>query len=327
MKTRILQILRNAQGYVSGQELCEELGVSRTAVWKSINKLKEEGYGIEAVQNKGYCILSCPDVVTKSEIVSRLSTRWAGRTVYYYGSTDSTNNQAKREAENGAAHGSLVVAETQSAGKGRRGRSWSSPAGTGIFMSLILKPAMRPEYVSTLTLVAALATAKAIEKEGISPLIKWPNDLVVNGKKVTGILTEMSTELEQIHYIVVGVGINVNMDALPAEISETATSLRIESGRSLSRAGLIVAFLQYFEEDFEKFEKTGDMSLLLEDYNKRLVNRDHTVKILNPSDPEKEYTGTALGINERGALLVERNGRTEMVLSGEVSVRGVYGYV
>ena len=327
MKTRILQILRNAQGYVSGQELCEELGVSRTAVWKSINKLKEEGYGIEAVQNKGYCILSCPDVVTKSEILSRLSTRWAGRTVYYYESTDSTNNQAKREAEKGAAHGSLVVAEAQSAGKGRRGRSWTSPAGTGIFMSLILKPAMRPEYVSTLTLVAALATAKAIEKELFSPLIKWPNDLVVNGKKVTGILTEMSTELDQIHYIVVGVGINVNMDNLPAEISETATSLRIESGRSVSRAGLIVAFLQYFEEDFEKFEKTGDMSLLLKDYNRRLVNRDHMVKILNPSAPEKEYTGTALGINERGALLVERDGRTETVMSGEVSVRGVYGYV
>lgn len=325
MKTCILQILRNAQEYVSGQELCERLGVSRTAVWKTIKKLKEEGYGIEAVQNKGYRIFSYPDVVTESEIASRLDTKWAGRTVLHFDKTDSTNDQAKREAERGAAHGTLVVADTQSAGKGRRGRSWSSPAGTGIFMSLILKPELRPEYASMLTLVTALSAAEAIEETtGLAPMIKWPNDLVVNKKKVIGILTEMSTEMEQIHYIVIGIGINVNMETLPPELSETATSLKIEAGRKFSRANLIEAFLGYFEENYEKFEETCDLSLLADEYNRRLINRGKTVKVL---DPAGEYTAKALGANEKGGLLIEREGRMEVITSGEVSVRGVYGYV
>ncbi len=326
MKTQILRILRNASDHVSGQELCEKLGVSRTAVWKTINKLKDEGYEIEAVQNKGYRIVTYPDVVTESEIMSRLTTKWAGQQVLYFDETDSTNNQAKLAAENGALHGTLAVAEQQSAGKGRRGRSWSSPRGTGIFMSLLLKPDLRPEYASMLTLVAALSVSRALEEvTELTPMIKWPNDLVVNKKKVTGILTEMSAELEQIYYVVIGIGINVNMEELPAEIKETATSLCMEAGRKFSRSALIAAFLKNFEADFEKFEKTSDLSILIEEYNQRLINRGNIVRVL---DPAGEYTGKAIGINEMGGLLVEREDHSiQVITSGEVSVRGVYGYV
>ena len=325
MKTRILKILRNYPDYISGQELCESIGVSRTAVWKIINKLKEEGYQIEAVQNRGYHMVSCPDIVTESEIVSRLSKKWAGKKILYFNEVDSTNNQAKREAENGAAHGTLVVADSQSAGKGRRGRSWSSPVGTGVFMSLILKPELHPEYASMLTLVVALATARALEEiTGLSAMIKWPNDIVVNKKKVVGILTEMSTEMESIHYVVAGVGINVNMDKLPEEINKTATSLRIELGKPTNRAVLIEAFLRYFEEYYEKFERDKDLSNLMVPYNERLINKGNMVKILGTNE---EYVGKALGINKRGGLLVERENGIEMITSGEVSVRGVYGYV
>lgn len=326
MKSRILQILRNASEYVSGQELCETLGVSRTAVWKVINKLKEEGYEIEAVQNRGYRILAYPDVITDSEIESRLDTGWAGSRVLYFEETDSTNNQAKRSAEEGAPHGTLVVAERQSAGKGRRGKSWSSPQGSGIFMSLLLKPELSPEYASMLTLVTALSVSKAVEEvTGLKAMIKWPNDLVLNRKKITGILTEMSAELEQIHYVVIGIGINVNMEELPKEIRETATSLWLESGKRTSRAELIAAFLRCFEKDYEQFIRTEDVSLLMEEYNARLINRNKEVRIM---DPAGEYGGIALGIDEKGHLLVERENRgLEKITSGEVSVRGVYGYV
>lgn len=264
--------------------------------------------------------------MTAEEWAGQLSTHWAGRQVIYLAETDSTNNQAKRLAEEGTVHGTLVVAEQQSAGKGRRGRSWSSPPGTGIFMSLVLKPELKPECASMVTLVAALSVSRALEEvTGLKPMIKWPNDLVLNKKKVTGILTEMSAEPGKIQYIVVGIGINVNMTEFPAELKDMATSLRLEAGRQISREELTAAFLKCFEEDFEQYEKTSDLSLLLEEYNKRLINRGNEVRIL---DPAGEYSGKALGINEKGGLMVERENRhIEVITSGEVSVRGVYGYV
>lgn len=265
----------------------------------------------------------------ENEIESLLSTRWAGSRIFYFKETDSTNNQAKSLAAAGAEHGALVLADRQTAGKGRLGRSWTSPAGTGIFMSLILRPEFKPEHASMLTLVAALAAAGAVQEiTGLAAGIKWPNDLVVNKKKVTGILTEMSAEVGQIHYIVVGVGINVNMTQFPEEIRETATSLCLETGQSADRAALIAAFLKHFEAEYEKFGQTEDLSLLQEDYNMRLVNRNREVQILDAAHPEGGYRGRALGIDAMGGLLIEReNHEIEAITSGEVSVRGVYGYV
>lgn len=326
MKTKILQKLKETEGYISGQELCDALGISRTAVWKYMNKLKEEGYQIEAVPNKGYHLLYVPDVFTESEIKSRLSTEWAGKEIVCYEMVDSTNNVAKTAAEQGGLHGTLFLAEQQSSGKGRRGRSWVSPPGTGIWMTILLRPQLEPSQASMLTLVAALSISRAIEKEtGLRAQIKWPNDVVVNGKKVCGILTEMSAEMEWIHYVVIGIGTNANLEKFPKELQEKATSLRIEGGKVVERVPIVCAFLSYFEMDYENFIKEQNLSRLLEDYNNRLVNCGREVRIL---DPKGEYTGTAKGIDLSGALIVEKEkGEIVQITSGEVSVRGIYGYV
>lgn len=326
MKTRILQTLKETEGYVSGQELCDRLGISRTAVWKYMKKLKEEGYQIEAVPNKGYQLLLVPDVLTESEMKSRLITKWAGREISCYEKVDSTNHAAKNAAEQGGLHGALFLAEQQTAGKGRRGRGWISPSGTGIWMTILLRPQFEPSCASMLTLVAALSVSKAIEKEtGLFAPIKWPNDITVNGKKVCGILTEMSAEMEWIHYVVIGIGINVNIEEFPKELQDTATSLKRECGREVERAPLISTFLSEFEHDYETFMESQNLSGLMKQYNQRLVNCEREVRIL---DPLGEYTGIAEGIDMQGALLV-RKGKGEIVriTSGEVSVRGIYGYV
>ena len=326
MKGEILKLLKETDGYVSGQELCRRFGVSRTAVWKVINQLKEEGYEIEAVRNRGYALKGAGDVLSEAELLSCLETEWAGGRIVYFDATDSTNAQAKRLAEAHAPHGTLVVSDRQDGGKGRRGRSWASPSGVGIWMSLILRPEIAPSSASMLTLAAALAVREGIREEtGLSPLIKWPNDLVLNGKKICGILTEMSTELMEIQYVITGIGINVNQREFPPEIRDTATSLSLEAGRSFRRSSLIAAILKAFEKDYTAFLKTGDLSLLLEEYNACLVNRGKEVCILDPSG---EYRAVAEGIDESGSLLVTLpDGTRREIISGEVSVRGIYGYV
>lgn len=228
MKSEILHILRSQDGYVSGQELCERFGVSRTAVWKTINQLKEEGYEIEAVPNKGYHITACPDVVSAEEVKSLLETRWAGQNIAYFSAVDSTNNKAKRMAEEGAPHGTLVIADEQTGGRGRRGRSWNTIPGAAIAMTLVIRPELPPERASMVTLLMGMAVASGCrELLGLPVGIKWPNDAVLDGKKICGILTEMSMEMDAINYLVIGTGINVNMDEFPEEISQVATSLSL----------------------------------------------------------------------------------------------------
>ena len=328
-KSDILALLRNSKDYVSGQQLCAQFGVSRTAVWKAINQLKEDGYQIEAVSHKGYRLLESPDILSESEILSRLTTDWAGRTLHYFNVTGSTNIDAKRYAEEGEPHGTTVVANMQSAGRGRRGRLWQSPAGSAIYMTIMLKPQFVPDKASMLTLVMALSVADAIvEVTGLSAGIKWPNDIVVNKKKVCGILTEMNAELDYIQYVVIGVGINVNNNSpeeFPEEIRKTATSLKIESGMQISRAALLERVLAYFEKNYNIFTQSLDLSALMEAYDARLLNLNAEVRVL---DPKGEYTGIARGINPAGELLVEKeNGEVVPVYAGEVSVRGLYGYI
>lgn len=330
MKEEILKLLRGTQGYVSGQEICSRLGVSRTAVWKAINQLKEDGYQIDAVQNRGYRLNlnQMPDVLSTAELASRMQTEWAGRRVYYEKTVDSTNNWAKRLADGAGdlPHGALAVAEQQTAGKGRRGRQWDSPAGQAVFMSLILKPDMLPASASMLTLVAALAVNRGILKAcGLPTLIKWPNDIVANGKKVCGILTEMSTELDYINYVVAGIGINVNNRQFPPDLADKASSLLLETGREHNRASLICAVMEAFEGLYGELIKTGDLSRLRDEYNQSMVNLDRQVRVLSPG---REFEGTARGITAGGELMVEReDGTAALISSGEVSVRGIYGYV
>lgn len=325
MKLELLAALRKTKGYVSGQELCKTLGVSRTAIWKGMQKLKAEGYQIEAISNKGYRLVESPDVLSAEELYSIRKTAWAGERIVCYDETDSTNIQAKRLAEEGAVHGTLVVAEQQQAGKGRRGRSWESPKGSGIFMTLLLRPKVKPEDASMLTLVAAVAVAKAIRILYELPAeIKWPNDIVLNGRKICGILTEMSTEIEVINYVVVGIGINVSNRKFPEELALVATSLALESERKIHRAELIETVWEQFEYYYNIFVKKQDLSDIQEEYNEFLVSRDRQVNILDPKEP---FTGVAKGITRRGELMVETEGEIRLVSSGEVSVRGIYGYV
>lgn len=331
-KSDILTLLRNSKDYVSGQQLCDQFGVSRTAVWKVINQLKEEGYEIESVPRKGYRLVETPkDILSKSEIASRLHTKWAGRKLYYLESTGSTNTDAKRLAEEGEPHGTTIVANMQTAGKGRRGRTWQSPAGANTYFTILLKPDFSPDKASMLTLVMALSVAEAIEEiTGLKADIKWPNDIVVHKKKVVGMLTEMSTtpEMDEIQYVVIGVGTNVNYDSpedFPEELRPTATSLRMEAGHLINRAALTERMLARFEVNYEKFEETLDLSGLMDSYEKHLINVGAQVRVL---DPAGEYTGISRGINAVGELLVEKeNGETINVYAGEVSVRGLYGYV
>lgn len=326
MKTEILKCLKEADGYVSGQELCGRMGVSRTAVWKVIRQLQMEGYEIRAVQNRGYCLIESGDVLSEAELKSVIKTQWAGQNLTYLEKVDSTNNEARRLAEQGAPNGALVVAELQTAGKGRRGRSWTSPPGTGIWMSLLLRPDFAPEHASMLTLVAAMAVETGVgEMTGLDCQIKWPNDIVLNGKKICGILTEMSTEEDCIRHVVVGIGINVNIREFPEEIGRTATSLAIVSGKEVRRAPLVDAVLRAWEKYYACYRETLDMSALRETYNARLVNCGREVRVLAPKG---EYSGISHGINDGGELLVEtEDGELREVMSGEVSVRGVYGYV
>lgn len=325
MKAEILRMLRETEGFVSGQELCNKFGVSRTAVWKAVNQLKEAGYEIEAAQNKGYHLLSVPDVMDQVELESIRATEWAGCEIHYFDSIDSTNTKAKELAEEGHPAGTLVVADQQVSGKGRRGRAWESPHGTGIFMTLLLKPDINPNNASMLTLVAAMATAGAISRvTGENAQIKWPNDIVIDGKKICGILTEMSAQFDYINHIVIGIGINVHNEEFPEEIRETAGSLLLSCGKRFHRADLIEAFLEKFEKYYAVYLETEDMEGLYKEYNLMLVNMGRQVKVLDPKEP---FEGKAMGITKKGELIVDTWESRKLVSSGEVSVRGIYGYV
>lgn len=325
MKREILQILRQEDCYVSGQDLCRRFGVSRTAVWKAINQLKEEGYEIRAVHNKGYHIVGAPDVISAEEVGSLLDTEWAGAGICYERTVDSTNNRAKRLAEEGAPHGTLVLADEQTQGKGRRGRSWMTPTGTNISMTLLIRPRIRPEKASMLTLVMGMAVAAACrELFDLDVKIKWPNDIVAGARKLCGILTEMSTEMNVINYLVIGVGINANTEEFPPQLSEVASSLRMELGKKVKRAEVICCCLKQFEKYYRIFMEKEDLSDLREEYEGRLAGYGCQVRVLAPGN---EYIGVSRGINERGELLVEReDGTLEAVYAGEVSIRGICGY-
>lgn len=319
-------MLRESETYVSGQQICEKFGVSRTAVWKAVNQLKEEGYEVEAVRNRGYHIVDSPDVITAEELKSQIDTQWAGQHICYYEETDSTNIRAKQLGEEGMPHGTLAVADRQSAGRGRRGRGWETPKGCSICMSILLRPEIPPVKAPMLTLVMAQSVAEGLkEATGVDVQIKWPNDIILNKKKLVGILTEMSTEIDYINHVVIGVGINVNMTDFPEELKEKATSLKIEMGHSLKRSPIIAAVMRSFEKNYAFFLEAGDLKPIQKAYNNLLVNREKEVRILGAKE---EYNAFALGINEDGELLVRReDGTVEAIFAGEVSVRGIYGYV
>ncbi len=327
MKERILELLQG-RGFVSGQKISEQLGVSRTAVWKYINALRKEGYELESVTRKGYRLLKSPDVLTRERLAGLLKPDLLTGDLCCYDSIDSTNEEAKRKSREGAPDDSLYVADVQTRGKGRRGRSWKSPGGSDIFFSLLLKPDIPMESASMVTLVAAYAavlTAQKYAREACH--IKWPNDIVLHGKKICGILTEMSTEMNQIDAVIVGVGVNLNRTDFEPEIQDMAGSILSESGRSVNRGEFLRDFIKEFNRVYQEFLDRGDLSFLRPAYNSRLINVNRQVRIIRPPSLG-DMTGTALGINDRGELLVrDAEGGLHEIRSGEVSVRGLYGYV
>ena len=249
----------------------------------------------------------------------------AGKKTHALWEVDSTNLWAQRSSDEGADHGSLFIAEYQSAGRGSRGRSWEAGEGEAAMMSLLLKPHFAPQIASMLTLVMGLSVARAVRLRSLEAGIKWPNDVVVSRKKIAGILTEMRLAGDQIRDVVIGVGINVNTPHFPPELEDKATSLFLEAGILFDRGCLMADIMEEFETAYGKFEKTHDLSLLKEEYEAILVNREEEVKVLDPTAP---YTGTARGIDRLGRLMVELpDGSLRSVNAGEVSVRGLYTYV
>ena len=319
---RILELLRRQEGFLSGEDIGRELSITRAAVWKGIKKLQEEGYEIEAVTNRGYRLTNPETMYNKRELEQGLKTKTMGQSIYFYEETDTTNNRARELALEGAPEGTLVVAEKQTAGRGRRGKVWESPLGTGIWMSLVLRPQIMPAEASVLTLLCGLATAEAIEAEtGLSAGIKWPNDILINGKKAVGILTEMDCEMSEVHFVIPGIGINVNTASFPPEIAEIATSLYLECGKTVSRRRLVHRVLERLEEHYETFLRTGSFAAMLEDYRKHCITLGKEVHVLG----REPFFAEALDITPEGELLVRRadNGKEEVVFSGEVSIRGV----
>lgn len=326
LKNEVLKILLSNKSHVSGQNISKYLGVSRTAIWKAVSTLKKDGYNIESVNNKGYLLLNKNETLSRVEIEQCINAYnySSPPKIIYLNEVDSTNNYAKKVSDSLNAD-FLVVSDMQTLGKGRLGRSWDSPSGSSIFMSLCIKPDIAIEKASIITLVMAVSLCEAIEEiYSIEPLIKWPNDIVFNSKKISGILTEMSSDMDGIKYIISGVGINVNNKDFPDNIKETASSLFLETGILMDRARLIASTVYHFYNNFNIFLKTEDMTNLKEKYEKHLANIGKEVKIL---DPKNKYTATALGIDESGALLVNTDGKIKRIISGEVSVRGLYGYV
>lgn len=263
-------------------------------------------------------------IYNETTIADQIHTKWAGKTVHFAKETDSTNLWIKRLAKEGAPQGTLALAEFQSAGRGRLGRSWEVPEGTSVMMSILLRPEFEPQYAPMLTLVMGMAVAKAVKLLGFEVSIKWPNDVVVSHKKICGILTEMGVRDGKIDYAVIGVGINVNIREFPAEMEDKATSLYLESGREFDRSQIPGLVMEAFENYYEKFAATCNLSGLKAEYESILANYNQPVRVL----AKEPYEGIARGITDSGELLVEKtDGTVVEVSAGEVSVRGLYSYV
>lgn len=326
MKDELLKLLNDADGYLSGQALSEALGVSRTAIWKAINKLKEEGFQIASVRNKGYFIEKTSTELAESSVRSYLSSGCRFTSVKVLETVDSTNTEAKRLYQSGLRSEAVLLSKEQTLGKGRRGRSWLSPKDEGIFMSLLLMPDIDPVQASMLTLVAGLAVSEAIESLlDLKPMIKWPNDLVIDGKKVCGILTEMSAEMDFVNHVIVGIGINVNQVEFHPDIVDMATSLKKICGQEVNRPQLIGRIIEKFEVYYNQFLTMGDLAFMTQSYNDRCINVDQELKVISRSG---ELKGKGVGIEKDGTLQIRlEDGTITSINAGEVSVRGLYGYI
>jgi len=320
--SQILTALRSAPGgAVSGAELSQKLNVSRTAIWARIEDLRSLGYEIEASPHLGYRLVSVPDVLHADDLLSRLgSIRVVGRDIQVFQETTSTNDVMEKLARDGVKEGAIAFAESQTKGRGRLGRKWMSPKGKGLWFSLLLRPDLNPQQTTQLTVATATALRRAIQiHAGVTAEIKWPNDILLKGRKVAGILTELSAELDHIKYVIIGVGIDVNQSAadFPAELRNSATSLKLETGKPLSRAALAVEVLRQLDHDYERLV-SGRFQEIAEEWENHCTTLGQTV-IIRIGD--RRIRGRAESLSDDGALLLRsEHGHLETIMGGDVGI-------
>lgn len=314
-KDELLRRLLIADGEpISGQEIADEFSLSRTAIWKYVKELELEGYEISSIRKRGYILTKSPDLLNAANIHKHLMTETIGRTIQHFSTLPSTQLIAHDEAQNGAVSGTVVIAEEQTAGRGRMARQWSSVSGKGIWMSVIIRPTLTPQQAPQMTLVAAVAVTRAIQEiTGQEPDIKWPNDILIHGKKVTGILTELQTDPDRVKSVILGIGMNVNQDEtdFPDELKEIATSLKICTGETIDRARLVAKVFSFLELYTKMYEKHGfgPIKILWEGFSNTTGKRIRAVML------NETIVGKALGISDEGVL---------EVLLDDGSVRGIY---
>ena len=322
MDEEILQLLRkHPSEFVSGEEISRRLKVTRTTVWKRVRGLRALGYEVESFPRVGYRLNRSPDLLLPFEIRLGLKTSWLGKKIHYFKTIDSTNSTAYELGLKGAEEGEVVLAESQTEGRGRLGRRWISPPFANLYLSVILRPAIPPHQASLITLVAAVAGAGAVEKfSGLEPTIKWPNDILIERRKLAGLLNEIHSEADRIHFIILGIGINLNMDekSFPREIRDLATSLKIEMGQTVSRKAFLFSLLENLERWYTIFLREG-AGPVLKAWRDRARIGGKKVKV---TFLQEVLTGTAIDVDSDGALiLVTENGERKRIVAGDVEYK------
>lgn len=321
--TRILIALRNAgNGFISGAELSQELGITRAAIWARIEELRRLGYDIAASPHQGYRLLGVPDVLHADDLLSLVQgNKVVGRDIRVFEQTASTNDIAEKLARDGVKEGVVVFAESQTKGRGRLGRKWISPPRQGLWFSILLRPGLRPQAATQLTVAAATALFRAIrDVAGIAPEIKWPNDILIKGRKVCGVLTELSAELDHIKHLILGIGVDVNQSAaeFPPELRKLATSIKAETGRHVHRAELAAAILRELDHDYGLIT-AGDFQRVADEWQRRCTTIGQRVAIQTGA---QTLHGHAEALDDDGALLVRtQHGRLERVIGGDVTLQ------
>lgn len=319
MKNKILDLLLSTDDYISGEYISNLLGVSRNSIWKHINSLKKEGYLIDAIRNKGYKLIKSPDTLNIEIVNKLLNTKFIGRNLLHYKEVTSTNLVAKDLAQNNCEDGLVIVSETQTNGTGRFNRQWQSPLG-GLWMSFVLKPNISPNEGNKITLITVAAMVKVLLNLNIQCKIKWPNDIYINNKKVCGILTTMNADMDKINYIIVGLGINININEKDfTNDLNTATSLLLEKNTEFNKSEILAEFLNNFEFLYNNFINNNDLSEVIKicKNNSMLINKEATLITLR-----KEEKVICLGIDDFGELIIkDSNGNIKKVISGEITFK------
>jgi BirA family transcriptional regulator, biotin operon repressor / biotin---[acetyl-CoA-carboxylase] ligase len=317
---KILSVLRSAgRAGLSPAALAERVGLTAVALARQVVELRALGYDIESTPHLGYRLLGSPDVLHADDLLSRLpEQRVVGRDIQVFQQTSSTNDVAEKLARDGVAEGVVIFAETQTKGRGRLGRKWLSPTGQGLWFSVLLRPALSPAFVTQLTVAAATAVARAIRLEtGLAPQIKWPNDILLRGKKVVGILTELSAEADRVRHVIIGIGVDVNVTDLPDELREVATSLAAEAGRKFLRAEIAAAILRELDLDYGRVTR-GEFAALAEEWERQCVTLGRRV-VIHIGD--RTLTGRAEALDSDGALLLRGDyGHLERIIGGDVTL-------